>query len=348
VAAVPTPAQAVPKTFFGIAPQTGMTDTDVAYMRAGRIGSVRLPVPWNAVQPTAAGGYNWAPLDQAVAVAARGGLTTLPVLYGTPRWVARKPTTLPTNSARARQGWAAFVRAAVERYGPRGAFWAEHGPGTADPVPRKPIRIWQVWNEANFFYFAFPVSPVRYAQLLKATHRTIKRADPGARVLLSGLFGEPDEGGRRGMDAVDFLDRLYRVRGIKSKFDAVALHPYAVYASDLEEMTEEMRAVVRKNRDPRAHLYITEMGWGSQNNFKQVAFEQGPRGQVLQLRRSYRYLIANRGRLNLKGTYWFTWKDALGACSFCDSSGLFRRGPAFKPKPAWHAFVRLTGGRARP
>ena len=345
---MPAGAQAVPRSFFGVAPQTAMTDTDVEYMRAGRIGSVRLVVPWNSVQPTADGGYNWAGVDQAVAVTARGGLTALPVLYGTPRWVARKPTTLPTNNARARQGWAAFVRAAVERYGPRGAFWAEHGPGTADPVPRKPIRTWQVWNEANFFYFAFPVSPARYAKLLKQTHRAIKRADPRARVLLSGLFGEPDEGGRRGMDAIDFLDRLYRVPGIKSKFDGVALHPYAVFASDLEEMTEEMRAVVRRNRDPRAHLYITEMGWGSQNNFKQVAFEQGRRGQVLQLRRSYRYLISNRGRLNLKGTYWFTWKDIEGACSFCDSSGLFRRGPAFKPKPAWHAFVRLTGGRPRP
>jgi hypothetical protein len=342
----------VPKTFFGVAPQTVMTDTDVAYMRAGRIGSVRLAVPWNGVQPTANGGYNWGGIDQAVAAAARGGLTALPFLYGTPRWVARKPTTLPTNNARAQRAWAAFVRAAVERYGPGGDFWTERAPGAVPAelaVPRpRPVRIWQVWNEANFFYFAFPVSPARYAKLLKQTHRTIKRADPRARVLLSGLFGEPDEGGRRGMDAVDFLDRLYRVRGIKSKFDAVALHPYAVYASDLREMTEETRAVIGKNRDPRAHLYVTEMGWGSQNNFRQVAFEQGRRGQVRQLRDSYRYLISNRGRLNLKGTYWFTWKDIQGACSFCDSTGLFRRGPAFKPKPAWHAFVRLTGGRARP
>ena len=109
-----------------------------------------------------------------------------------------------------------------------------------------------------------------------------------------------------------------------------------------------MRAVVRENRDPGAGLYITEMGWGSQNNFKQVAFEQGIRGQVDQLRRSYRYLIANRRRLNLKGTYWFTWKDVTGSCNFCDSIGLFRQGPRFKPKPAWHAFVGLTGGRARP
>jgi hypothetical protein len=348
----PTGAQALPKDFFGVSPQTALSDADVQYMRAGRVGSVRLPVPWEAIQPTATGGYDWTGMDQAVAVAARGGLTVLPFLYGTPRWLARKPTTLPIDSGRARAAWAAFVGAAVQRYGPGGDFWTERAPGVIkyEPaIPRPlPIRTWQVWNEANFFYFTFPVSPIRYARLLKLTHGAIKRADPGARVLLSGLFGQPDQQGPRGMDADVFLDKLYVVRGIKSKFDAVALHPYAVDAAELEEMTERMREVVLENHDPDAGLYITEMGWGSQNNFQQVAFEQGPRGQVRQLRDSYSYLIANRNRLNLKGTYWFSWKDVPGSCSFCDSVGLFRRGPRFKPKPAWHTFVGLTGGRARP
>jgi polysaccharide biosynthesis protein PslG len=348
----PASAQALPTSFFGVAPQTALSDTDIQYMRAGRIGSVRLAVPWNAVQPTANGAYDWVGLDQAVAVAARGGLTVLPFLYGTPSWITRKPTTLPIDSGRARNAWVAFVRAAVERYGPGGDFWNERAPGVVQyepAIPRPlPIRTWQVWNEANFFYFAFPVSPIRYARLLKLTYGAIKSADPGARILLSGLFGQPDQQGPRGMDADVFLDKLYVVPGIKAMFDAVSLHPYAVDAAELEEMTEAMRAVLLENRDSSAGLYITEMGWGSQNNFKQVAFEQGPGGQARQLRDSYRYLIANRNRLNLKGTYWFSWKDIQGACSFCDSVGLFHQGLRFKPKPAWHAFVGLTGGRARP
>jgi hypothetical protein len=100
--------------------------------------------------------------------------------------------------------------------------------------------------------------------------------------------------------------------------------------------------------DAGAGLYITEMGWGSQNDPGVVAFEQGIRGQARELRGAYRYLIANRHRLNLKGTYWFSWKDVSGYCNFCDSVGLFRKGPHFRPKPAWHAFVSLSGGRARP
>jgi hypothetical protein len=352
----PGAAQALPRTFFGIAPQTPLSDTDAAYMRAGGIGSVRWPVNWALVQPTKKGGFDWSTVDPAVASAARRGLTVLPFLYGTPRWVAGKPTTLPIDSGRARQAWLAFVEAAVERYGPEGAFWAEHDPSVAaannvPAVPRPlPIRTWQVWNEANFFYFAYPVSASRYARLLKPTYTTIRRLDPTAKVILSGLFGAPDEGGKRGMDASKFLAALYRVSGIKHYFDAVALHPYAFHVEDLEELTDELREVVLENHDPSAALYITEMGWGSQNDPNVVAFEQGIRGQARELRKAYGFLIANRHGLNLKGTYWYSWKDnpEYAACSFCDSVGLFRAGTKFRPKPAWRAFVALSGGRARP
>lgn len=352
--ATPATVGAVPREFFGIAPQTALTKSDVEYMRAGRIGSVRWPLIWESIQPTPRGGYDWSSFDQVVAMAAQGRLQVLPFLWGTPRWLTGKPTTMPIDSARKRQAWAAFVEAAVQRYGPGGDFWAERSPGTAAvnyqvaiPNPT-PIRTWQVWNEANFFYFAYPVSPGRYARLLKLTQPAIKRVDPGAKVILSGLFGDPDERGPRGMSAISFLERLYAVPGLKTKFDGVALHPYAADTSDLIEMTEEARALVRDNRDPRAQLFITEMGWGSEDNYQEVAFEQGRGGQARQLRRSYRYLIGNRHRLNLKATYWFSWKDLPEVCNFCDSVGFFHEGNRFRPKPAWHAFVGLTGGRARP
>ncbi len=352
----PAAARALPPAFFGIAPQTALTNADASYMKAGGIGSVRWPVNWAMVQPKAKGGYDWSSVDPAVEVATRRGLTMLPFLYGTPRWVARKPTTLPIDNGRARRAWLAFVEAAVRRYGPEGEFWAQHDPAVAGvnyvpAIPRPlPIRTWQIWNEANFFYFAYPASPSRYARLLKPTYTTIKRTDPTAKVILTGLFGDPDQAGPRGMDATKFLEALYRVPGIKSYFDAVALHPYAFHVDDLEELTEGMREVVLDNHDPGASLYITEMGWGSQNDPDVVAFEQGIRGQARELRKAYAFLIGNRHRLNLAGTYWYSWKDnpEYVACSFCDSVGLFRAGKGFKPKPAWRAFVALTGGRARP
>ena len=346
------PLPRAPKSFFGIGPQTVLTDKDLEYMKAGGIDSIRWPLTWGAVQPTAKGGYNWEVFDPVVEIAARHGLKVLPFVYSTPSWLAGKYTTLPVNNGKAKKAWTAFLSAAVERYGPRGTFWREHAPGVVQYEPAisraLPIRNWQIWNEANFFYFAFPASPQRYAKLVQISGPAIKRVDPGAKVILSGLFGEPTARGPKGMPADEFLDIVYRSPGIKSRFDGVALHPYAVDAETLEELVEAMHEVTIENRDRGVPFYITEMGWGSENNFKQVAFEQGISGQVKQLRDSYRYLLEERRRLNLKQVYWFSWKDIPDTCTFCDSVGFFREGPRFHAKPAWHAFVGITGGRARP
>ena len=361
--ALPPPA---PAEFFGIGPQTPLTDKDAEYMKAGGIGIVRMAVPWSSVQERKKSGvYNWAGLDQGVAIAARAGLRVLPFLYGTPHWLAAKPTTLPVDNARQRTEWKAFLTAAVERYGPRGEFWKKqpttggipYEPGGVNyapapirrqpRIPKLPIRTWQIWNEANFFYFATPASPSRYARLIAMSSQAIKAADPGAKVILSGLFSKPTAPYPKGMPAAQFLKQLYRFPGIKARFDGISLHPYAVDTETLEEYVEEFHDVTSENHD-RVPLYITEMGWGSQPDFHEVAFEQGPQGQVRQLRGAYGYLLENRRRLDVKQVYWFSWKDIQGDCNFCDSVGLFQEGPAFRPKASWKAFVAISRGRLRP
>lgn len=345
-------AQAAPRSFFGIVPQAVISEEDARYLRAARVGAIRLPIGWESIQPTKRGPYNWEGTDREIATAVNQGLQVLPFLAGVPRWIGHKSKTLPIDNARARQGWTTFVEAVVRRYGPGGEFWAEHSPQVAEDgivVHRViPIHVWQIWNEANFFYFAYPVSPTRYARLLKLSYQAVKSADPRAQVLLSGLFGEPDQEGKRGMDADDFLEALYQIPGIRHYFDAVALHPYAFHVEDLERMVEQMREVVLRNHDPSAGLYITEMGWGSQYDPNVVAFEQGWQGQARELRGAYDYLLRNRHRLNVKAAYWFTWKDSRYYCNFCDSVGLFRESDRYRAKPAWRALVRITGGRPRP
>lgn len=340
----------LPAGFFGIVPQTPLSAQDVAYMKAGGIETVRVPLAWSQIQPTAKGGYDWTSTDEAIEVAARGGLQVLPFLCGTPRWLA-KETTMPVNNARQRSAWVAFLKAAVKRYGPGGEFWREHaheGINYEPPLPHPlPIRTWQIWNEANFFYFSYPVSPRKYARLVKLSSQTIKAVQPGAKILLTGLFGEPTAKGAKGMPAATFLKQFYRVPGIKSYFDSIALHPYAVDDETLEEMVEAIHEVTLENHD-RPGLYITEMGWGSQNDFHQDAFEQGIQGQVRELRGAYGFLIDNQRRLNVKQVDWFSWKDSSGYCNFCDSVGLFHGGAGFHAKPAWRTFVGFTGGRLRP
>jgi hypothetical protein len=339
-----------PKGFFGIDPQSPITDADARYMKAGGIETVRWPLAWTAIQPTRKGGYQWESFDPVVEIAARHGMQVLPILYGVPPWLNPKYTRMPIDNGAARKAWIGFVEAAVRRYGPGGEFWTQHAPGVQyeTVIPRPlPIRNWQVWNEANFFYFAYPVSPQRFVRLLKITTPAIKRIDSSAKVILSGLFGEPTATGKKGMPAAQFLDTIYRTPGIKRFFDGIALHPYAAFPEDLEELVEALHDVTVENHD-RVPMYITEIGWGSQNNFQEVAFEQGIRAQVKQLRAAYGYLLKNRVRLDIKQVYWFSWKDLADSCSFCDSVGFFQEGFKFKAKPAWRAFVALTGGRARP
>jgi hypothetical protein len=335
-----------PVTFFGIVPQNAITGADTAVMRSGGIGSVRTSVDWSKVE-LEPGRYDWTGLDSAVEAAARERIQVLPYFYGTPAFLSSAPTNLPVSNPAQIAAWTAFLQSAVRRYGPLGTFWAEHG-----ALPKVPIRNWQIWNEANFFYFATPASPGRYAKLLEASARAIKAVDPRAKILLSGLFGNPDEGPPKGMPAAAFLNRLYARRGIKRYFDGVALHPYAAGIPRMKAVVEGLRKVMVAHGDRRTGLYITELGWGSQNDPRVVAFEVGRPGQARILRRAYEYLIESRAKLNLKGVYWFSWKDAKGPsvpspstpalCNFCDSAGLFSLGDSFRPKPAWHAFVQIA------
>lgn len=338
----PASAQALPRGFFGIAPQTPLGDADYSRMRSGGVETVRLSVSWAAIQRTPRSEYDWSGLDAAVADAAEERIGILPVLGTSPNWATGNWRRMPVDSGRARRGWAEFVRTAVERYGPGGAFWAEHAPGTAQPLSPLPIRAWQIWNEENFFYFVKPVSPGRFARLLAITRPAIRRADPRAEIVLGGLFGAPKQRLPLAMDAVDFLDQLYRRGGVKANFDAVALHPYAADVAELRRQVEAVRSTMARHGDRRSGLYLTEVGWGSAYNPKTVAFEVGLQGQARELRATYRYLIGNHGRLKLRQVDWFTWKDLPGSCSFCDSSGLFRAGAKFRPKPAWRAFVSFA------
>ena len=115
-------------------------------------------------------------------------------------------------------------------------------------MPKRPIRIWQIWNEPNFKYFVARPNPAEYGKLVKLSSAAIKGADPGAKVILAGLFARPKRGdvdnGKppQAYFATDFLEQMYKTTpGIKSKFNGVALHPYTGSYQDLTPEIEEVR-----------------------------------------------------------------------------------------------------------
>jgi Glycosyl hydrolase catalytic core len=347
-------ASAVPGKFWGVVPQATPTLEQLQRLKRGGADSVRFPVAWPSVQPTRNGPFVWSGVDAQVEAAARAGIEVLPFLSGAPAWAVpeawvpgtgrtlKAPKFLPVRNAQQRSAWKRFVVEAVRRYGPRGAFWAER-----PTLPRRPIRNWQIWNEANFKYFVVRPNPVEYGKLVEVSSAGIGAVDGGARIVLGGLFSNPAEarikrGPRQAYTAREFLQLMYqRTPGIKSKFDGIALHPYTGTHKRLFPYIEEVRRVLEANRDGGKGLWVTELGWSSQPPQPGNSFAKGLRGQVTQLKGAFRLLRDMQRKWHVQRVYWFSVDDQPG-CNFCDGSGLFAEG--FVPKPAWRAFTGFAGG----
>ncbi len=351
IGATAASAEAVPAKFWGVVPQATPSPEHFQRLKRGGVDSIRTPIGWSAVQASPGGPIDWTGVDTVVRGAATAGLEVLPFLSGAPSWAVAvdrrfgSPVTLPVKTGLQRSGWTSFVRQAILRYGPGGSFWAEN-PG----LPEQPIRTWQIWNEENFKYFVARPNPADYGKLVKLSYAAIKGVDPGAQIILGGMFATPIEATFKKQPpqayfAADFLEQMYRTTpGIKTKFSAIALHPYTGSYKNLTEKVEEVRTVLRENHDAAKSLWITEFGWssGPPSSDGSNSFAKGPRGQVTQLKGALSLFEHNQAKWRLQRIYWFSVDDAPGACNFCDGSGLFGQG--FAPKKSWYSYVKFAGG----
>jgi hypothetical protein len=356
-------AQALPTYFWGAVPQSSIAEEHFQRIAKGGVESVRVPLGWADLQSQPGGPIQWGGVDYLVEQAALSNLDVLPTISGAPAWAvpianvqgdrtAKAPARLPVAGAAA-GAWRSLLIQAVERYGPGGQFWATH-----PNLPEKAIRSWQIWNEPNFKYFVAKPNPAEYGKLVKLSYSALKAADPGSHIVLAGLFSQPLGGryyrvvkGRKKLQhpgsvnyfASYFLEQMYkRTPGIKSKFSAVALHPYTETWRYLTPEIEEVREVLKAAHDPAKALWITELGWSSGPKTSSDAFAKGPGGQVAELRGAFRLLTTNAAKWRLKRLYWFSVEDAKGACNFCDGTGLFTE--AFQPKRSWTEYTKFAGG----
>ena len=181
------------KRFFGVVPQAAMDTADFKRMGKGKVGTLRVPIFWSAVDTAApSGDFDFSGSDFVIGEAARNGVEILPFLYDTPAWVAKKLNNrscgsncaiyAPTTKA-ALSAWRDFVAAAVARYGREGTFWTQN-----PRIPKRPIRAWQIWNEQNSrSFFAPKVKPRRYARLLAVAAAEVSNEDRSADVVLGGM-----------------------------------------------------------------------------------------------------------------------------------------------------------------
>lgn len=344
---LPAEAAKAPESFFGVVPQAPLTAEDVARMGQGKVGSIRIVVPWQSIAPTGPKlDTYW--FDLVVVEAAQAGINVIPTLSGTPDWVAKKlngdqgcttecPNSVPRTAA-ALAAWKSYVGQMVDRYGPGGSLWDEHPELTADP-----IHDWQIWNEENSPTFNQPKpDPAVYAQLLSNAAEPIHSRDPDSNVILGGMFISPLQGKRPAYLSWDYLRRLYAIPGTADDFDGVAVHPYAAHLDKVAKQVRLMRNEIERAGDD-ASLWITEVGVSSSDGTNPL--ERGIDGQADELRQEFDYLLSKRKEWDIRAVTWFSWRDtAESQCDWCAQSGLFPVDSLDDPKPAWDTFVSYTGG----
>jgi hypothetical protein len=323
-------AQAAPRAFYGVMAAQDPTAAEIARMGTGRVGTLRINFVWSAVQPQESSALNWSYYDAIIGDAAKQGIRVLPTVYSTPLWAADRDNHPPS---RAHLGeFQTFVREAAARYGSNGSFWA-----TNPSIPKLPVLDWQLWNEMNSpsFWFRKP-SPKGYVKFLKVFHGGIKSGDPSAKIVLGGLFRTPRL--TNGIRLDRYLPGIYRAKG-KRFFDAVAMHPYATTPQDALGAVRDTRRIMAQFKDKKAKLWITEVGWATGGNA--TALTVSPQRQATYLSKTFQLLGKNRKRMRLGGVIWYSWQDLPGGIWF-NHTGLFTQ--SLDPKPAWNAFVGLTGG----
>jgi hypothetical protein len=353
-------AGAVTAKFFGVVPQSNLSQEQFTTLKRGGVKEMRVAMIWAGMQPTRGGAVDWAEFDGTVERAAKSGIELLPFVVGAPTWAvpnvnvpgapgAKAPARLPVAGA-AGTAWSSFLKAAAARYGTGGSFWAEN-----PTLPVKPIKAWQIWNEPNFKYFVAHPNPAEYGKRVKLSATAIKSADPSARVVLGGLFAKPAGArylkGKKVMHATSpnyfgsyFLEQMYKTNaGIKSSFQGVAIHPYVARYRQLPPEIEELRGVMTRAGDGAKGLWVTELGWSSEPpQGPSNVFAVGTSGQARELKGAFTLLKADAAKFRLQHVYWFSVDDAAETCNFCNGSGLFKKG--FVPKKSWTEFTKFTGG----
>jgi hypothetical protein len=343
LAVTASPAAAVKRAFFGTVAAETPSIEEFEAMGDTRVGTYRFPLDWSQIQPNEGTPPDWSAIDSQVENAALNGIEILPVAYGSPAFAAGERREAPVGSPQAKQGWKDFLAAAVERYGRDGEFWTTFELEHPDVKPR-PLRALQIWNEQNSptFYAPKP-SPKDYAKLLKLSNQAL--AGTGIEVVLGGMFGTPRR--NQGIYSWKFLKRLYKIKRAKKLFDVVAQHPYSPNINGIEAQVELARKQMRKGKDRKTPIWITELGWGSggTNDHPLIKSEGGQRKI---LRKSFNRVLDRKGKWKIRRLMWFAWRDPAtdedvvgGVCQWCGSAGLFRTD--LQPKPAHDQYRKFTG-----
>jgi hypothetical protein len=289
---------------------------------------LRENINWAGIERTR-GRFDWRRPDELFAVAARYGITVLPLLVDAPRWSGGSNRSLPTDRA----AFARFLARVSERYGPGGAFWRAHR-----ALPQRPARYVELFNEPYLpSYSGGHPDPGAYARLVAAAAPAARAANRHVRFLIEVDTSYRAEGGEQ----QDWLGGMYAaVPDLGRYFDAVAVHPYAngsplTYTPGSGDRWQSRRierihdALVARGAGGK-HLWATEVGWATCGSGDDCVSEATQAAYL-------------RDLFALRRVVWRPYVDAVFVYSLQDyassdgsgSFGILRRNGS--RKPAWYA-----------
>jgi hypothetical protein len=351
--ATPT-ASALPSQFFGMTAHESAYDQSPDYgapnwaaMQKAGVQRFRMQIKWQKVE--AAGGwqqpYAWEnTYDKYFAGAARHGIAILPYIY----------TRKDDNTAYYIVGggnyteWLQFVWTVVQRYGQAGTFWRNNL-----SLPQYPVDFWEVWNEPNLQGNcpSQACNGKEYGEFLVGTSRAIHNAQRAiysdtAKVLFGGLYQE-----RWSNPITNYLRAAGLASGIKSAYDGLSLHPYALgRAGDAPKSYTDKANGVKENiegayRDQlngigvSKPLWITEIGWPLAGDDKQHVT---PADQERLLNETFNWIKQHWETYDIKYVAWFEYQDVgFNPSSWDQNCGLRDLGGGFRP--AWFAYQAQAG-----
>jgi arabinogalactan endo-1,4-beta-galactosidase len=323
-------------------------DEQLNRMVASGVESIRVAFNWAAAQPykdwlkvpsdkvsdfeSGAKGVptDFTLTDQIVEAAARHGLTVLPTVLYAPPWDGA-PNKHGFQTPKHTQPFADYLTTLIDRYGPNGVFWAHNR-----DVPKLPIRMWQIWNEENLpAYWPRPFVK-KYVRLLKASHKAIKAADPGAKVVLGALTD------------YSWLDlgKIEKVPGARQSFDYIAVNNFTATVDHWLLIMRLVRRAADQAGDSRKPMLATELSWPSAKGKSDQHYDWDvtEAGQAKMISEVLPAIAAQRAKLNLAGFYYYNWMGIeyrnAPAFNFAGLLKLVRQSGKIQVKPALAAFKR--------
>ena len=235
-------------------------------IRGAGFGWLRQEFPWEDLEVTGRGQFDWAKYDRIVERTAAHGLRLLVRLSNPPAWSRADPQAGDLAPPDDLQDFVNYAAAVAERY-------------------RGRITHYQVWNEPNIFpeWGNDFVDPARYTELLCRAYAALKRVDPAIVVVNAALAPTISLDGYRGFSDLIFLQEIYD-RGGGDCFDVLSAQGYGLFSGPTDRRLRATsvnvarhtyyRDIMVRNGDAHKPIWLSEAAWNA------TLDAELPRGQI--------------------------------------------------------------------